>query len=353
MIPLIRPQFPEMRDIERHFSKSRKVGSFSNFGPCFFEAVKKLHEITGRYDLPCATGTAAIQVCAQITFKRGSRILIPDFTHIGTLNAILAAGCLPVLYEVSRDTWTLRNLFHNFKKEFDGFVVVSPFGYGVDFDFYDGLSDLIKKPVIYDLAGGWGMKVSTRNPVAYSLHATKNFSCGEGGIASFRSPGRFDDARALLSFDYGSTREPMSPWGNNLKPDELKCAIILAHLDNQERITHRAETKRQLINFYQTELENFCIPHSLHEQNAAPSMCVLGGMRAWEIEAISKYHEFESRKYYPLLTEFEGLKSIERIGTSSPFFRTCIALPSDVTRAEAEKVVRGIRKIYRGQDAKA
>lgn len=349
MQPLVKPVFPDMLKVSAHFQKSLDSGQISNFGHCFNEACKRLDDINGRFNLLCATGTAAIQLAVQATFKRGDRILMPDFTHVGTLQAVLAAGCEPVLVPVSRATWVLNESFIHCvpDDQYEGFIVVSPFGYRVNFESFDILSEAIDKPVIYDLAGAWGMAVDTLNPVCFSLHGTKNFSCGEGGIVSFTSAIAAQETKRMMNFGTLPDRTVETPYANNLKPDELKCAVVLAHLDDHEAVISRITRKRMLIDYYQMALGEVCIQHNLHHGNAAPSLCVLAGLPAEHIEQQAIECGFVAKLYYPLLTHMAGLETVKRFGASSPYFRTCLALPSDVDDEGAEFVVKRLKGLLR------
>jgi dTDP-4-amino-4,6-dideoxygalactose transaminase len=348
VIPLVRPVFPPFNVIHSHFKKSKAANTLSNFGPCFDQVVGRLQQfLFSCHPLPVATGTAAIQIAVQTHFRRGSKIAIPDYTHIGTLQAVTAAGCEPVLFPCDRETWTIDlKVLNEHIREMDGVIVVSPFGYQVDFARYDELTRSAKRILIYDLAGGWGMQPATENTVCYSLHATKNFSCGEGGIVCFNKRPDFMEGKRLINFDILPDRSVASPWGTNLKLDELKLAVILAHLDDAEKLTFRTLQKKATLDVYHRELESVCIPHELH-RNGAPSLCVLGGMKAMELESACKVEGFICKQYYPLLSQMPLLNDIPYIEKSSPFFQTCLALPSDVSFDEAIEVSIRVKRILK------
>lgn len=351
MIPLIRPEFPKWQSIEKHFKRSRVSGAISNFGPCFQEVVDRASLMTDFHSLPVNTGTDAIRIALQTKLKRGARVLIPDYTHIGTLQAVVQAGMEPILVGCDRSTWNISaeeidKLPTNF---YDAFIVVSPFGYTVDFNVFDDLALMKRKEVIYDLAGAWGMELRTNNTVCFSLHATKNFSCGEGGIVGFKKRSDFNIAKRLVNFDTLPDRTVASPFGTNLKPDELKCAVILAQLDNHDDLMDKAKRKRDLIDYYQKNLS--CLPHIRHKGNSAPSLCVLSGMPAEHLEKESKLSEIVMKQYYPPLSSMPGLSTIRRFSVCSPFFRTCLALPSDVSQDEADRVIAWVRETVAGARA--
>lgn len=354
MIPLVRPRLPSMKAVMAYFDESLKSGQVSNFGPCHRKLVERLSSHFARFAVVTSTGTNAIRVAVQVSVKRGSRVLVPDYTHSGTLQAVVAAGMTPILCPVSRHTWTidLKYLIRHCDA-YDAFVAVSPFGFPVDFDQYDMLAEKLGKRVIYDLAGGYGMQVMTLNPVCFSAHATKNFSCGEGGFVLFSDRIAAEEARRLTNFGMCPDRSVSTDLADNMKPDDLKCAIMLAQLDREREVIDRALEKFDLIHKYQAALDGLIVPHSIHMGNSAPSLCVLSGLPAEELEAKGPNHGVQMKLYYPLLSEMPGLSQIARLGKSSVFFRTCLALPSDVTREEFSTVVSVVSALLSKRDARA
>lgn len=348
MIPLVRPLQPDWNKVRRYYERSLKSGQLTNFGPNYIDAVAKLREKTGRWCLPCTNGTAAIRLAIQVHFGRGLRVAIPDFTHIGTLNAVISAGCEPVM--IGCDSQTLgisKNELKKHRKEFDAFIVVSPFGYGVDLQGYDELSDEIGKPVIYDLAGAWGIKEHSVNPVSYSLHATKNLSVGEGGLTCFRDPDQMEKARKISNFSTMSDRSVADPFGDNLKLDELRCAVLLGLLDEHSHVVNRITKKIFATEIYNEQLSKFVIEHDFHAKGA-PSLCVVFGIDAEKVEEKSHLYRCVMKRYFLPLSQMIGLKSVKKLSVSGPFFNTGLALPGDVTHEEIEQVVSAVKSALGG-----
>jgi dTDP-4-amino-4,6-dideoxygalactose transaminase len=346
MIPLVRPVLPELHELMPYYQISKKSNQWSNFGPVYDLAVQKLNQTTGRYCLPVANGTIAIQIALQEKFSPGDCIAIPDFTHVGTLNAVIQAGMKPILFPVDKSTWTISlKELQNHHKRIDGVVVVSPFGYSVDFERYNEFSAKYGIDIVYDLAGGWGMPTHhARGIVCFSLHATKNFSCGEGGLVCFETQGDYEAARKSINFYTLPDRTIANSDGGNWKIDEIKAGIICAHLENHERILNRIERKRNAIDFYMAALGDKVLQHTIHSTYyAAPSLCVLGGVPADSLESNSKHLGATFKKYYLLLSDMMGLHDVRRVGASHKFFRSCCAFPSDCTDEELDKIVDALQ----------
>lgn len=347
MIPIVRPNFPPLKNIIKHFEASHELGKYTNFGPAFEAVVERLNKLFRKQCLPVSNGTTAIQVAVQTEFPRGSRVLLPDFTHIGTLNAVISAGMRPILAPVDDTLWTLSpNFLEHHREDYDAFVVVSPFGYEVKTKLYDEISDRYGKPVVYDFAGGMPMGESTPHPVCWSLHATKNVPIGEGGIVAFSTTSAWARAKQISFFDTMPNRLAASPYGGNHKMEEWKCATLLAQLDRWTEIMDGVMEKTQLIHYYQRELAELCTPHHLH-QNGYPSFCVLAGFsEAKRMEEEGPAYDVELKRYYPLLTKMLFLDKVKRLGVSSEKFSTCVALPANVDENEVSTVISTIKGIH-------
>jgi len=340
MIPLLRPDFPSLDLVNQYFSSCYDKKIFTNFGSVFDESVKQLSKLMNGEALPCTSGTTAIQAALSVMSAKGKRVAIPDYTHSGTMLAVIGAQATPVLFAVNPKTWVISidDLKANFD-QYDMVVVVSPFGYEIDFQAFETLSYELKKPIVYDMAGCFGSFPDTINPRAYSFHATKNFAVGEGGCLVLPDTKMWEHARKIINFGTNLDRSLFSDVGFNGKVDELRCAIILAmlHEENLSKVWARIKNKKATLQFYQEQLKGV-VP----EGEKYTSLCVVGGVPAKELEEHCLKNDIISKSYYPLLSKMPGLAHIERVTTSGPEMEKCLALPSDVSIAEAYEVVECI-----------
>lgn len=345
MIPLLRPLVPALHEISDLYRRSEESGLYSNFGPCFDGAVAVLNAASGRKVLPVANGTVALEIALQLSLPYGSRVAVCDFTFAATLSAVARSGMVPVIVPPDLDSWVSDlQILEDRASEFDAFVITSPFGYYVDVESVHALAAKIRKPVVFDFAGAWGMPARTPFPIAYSFHATKNLGIGEGGAVSFSTEVEFQAAKSLINFSFDSDRRPSTPLGMNGKLDELHCALIIAHLRDWRRLTARLRSKRQESYDYAVALEEdpFRVdPHLI--LRGAPYTAVLGGFQEPdEIVARGKAAGITFRRSYaPLLSD--AFPMIESLGITDPFFRTCLALPTDLRQDEMKRVVEFLK----------
>lgn len=293
-----------------------------------------------------STGTAAIEVALlSCGLESGDRVLVPDFTHSGTILAIVRAGLVPVIAGVDPKTWTLRP--EEVERAFEagmieGVVVVSPFGYHVDVLAWELLKDRTGLGLVFDFAGAWGNFPRTMAPVCYSFHATKNLGVGEGGMIVFRSERQRREAKRLINFGTLPNREIESLRGGNHKIDELKSAYLLACLDRSHLfdVERRMKNKLRLIDFYLERIPGTFVPNG----PKSPSLCVIGNLPAASLEAASEAEGIDFRRYYPLLSGMKGLASVDQLSCSDAVMKNCCALPSDVDLRQAERVVEVVRR---------
>src|SRR5689334_15342407 len=72
----------------------------------FEEDFAKFHD--AKYGVAVTNGTAAIEVTmAALGIQPGDEVIVPDFTFIATASAVLFAGAVPVLVDVSPHTFCI------------------------------------------------------------------------------------------------------------------------------------------------------------------------------------------------------------------------------------------------------
>ncbi len=347
MVPLIRPIIPDLQKVINLYKESVSVGQLSNYGPIYWKAKARLEMFTGGNVALVKDGTAAIKIALQVSLDRGTRVAIPDFTHIGTLAAVTAAGMKPVILPSNPYTLTLcPDALEKYRNEYDAFIVVSPFGYEVNFLAYDVFAAANDKFVMYDLAGAFGIEARTTNPVTYSFHATKNLSVGEGGCVVFNCDLKAEHARTYGNFCINSRGINYSEYGFNHKMDELHCAYLLALLEEEEKIWARIENKKKTITLYQELLREFLpIQRNTRHLAGAPSLAVVVGVEDKSIVGKLAEMGIIAKFYYPLLSQNEFFEGVEVRGSPDKTLEKCLALPGDVSLGEIEQVVQSLKLI--------
>lgn len=196
-----------------------------------------------------SSGTAAL-TAPLIACRIAGKVLLPAFTFPATLSAVKMAGAEPYLMDVSPEDWrvmpeALDDAFARTGAK--AAILLCPFGLKTRFDDHIRVARSWDAILIIDNAAGLGME---RHPVeadpnvfeAFSLHATKPFGIGEGGMI-FGHKTRDESLRRALNFGLPFEEgADGGDWGINGKLTEIHAAIGLAVMETIEsRLARRRD----------------------------------------------------------------------------------------------------------------
>jgi dTDP-4-amino-4,6-dideoxygalactose transaminase len=251
--PFIRPLIPPVTEWAEHLELAYGARWFSNFGPVTRKFESQLgHRFCGSNEIMitasnCTAGISA----ALIALKVHGAVLIPAFTFPATMSAVIMAGAEPCVLDVDLETWclSLSRLEKSVRSgKYDAVVLVAPFGLPRDFSEHFQICQKYNVPVVIDNAAGLGGKVVALPDEncfeVFSLHATKPFAIGEGGV--IRSQSHHAEAlRLALNFGLEHGAPAAGCWGINGKLPEVGGAIGLAVLESYDEVLARRRSVAQ------------------------------------------------------------------------------------------------------------
>lgn len=235
------PELPEPSAWLPYLVQTKHLNWHTNFGPLArqFEAVlEKTYGVGNEVAVSASNATSALSACLIAHRVRGP-VICPAFTFQATACAILGAGCQPVIVDVDPASGVVtperldRALRQTGAK---AAMLVAPYGITTDFRAHAAVCLAVGARLIIDNAAGLGV---TRNSVdpglhvdeVYSLHATKPFGIGEGGVI-FTAPDHEGTLRSAMNFGLlthtASGQDQAAYWGINGKLTEVGAAIGLA-----------------------------------------------------------------------------------------------------------------------------
>ena len=262
-IPLFRPRLPDRRRLAPYLDEIDRNRWYTNFGPLARRFEARLAERFGLDHggvVTTANGTAALTAgLLALGVERGRRCVMPSWSHAATPLAALAAGLTPYFADVDPTSWALepgtaRDLIDEAATgdaAIGAVVPVAPFGRPIDSASWDAFSDDTGIAVIIDGAAAFdalsvpGILNTGATPIAVSLHATKAFGVGEGGLLACGDARFCRRARAITNFGMSCERQA-AVVGLNGKLSEYAAAVGLAGLDgwDAERGLWRALAER-------------------------------------------------------------------------------------------------------------
>lgn len=354
MLRFIRPTIPEPPEWLPFLADSYRQRVYTNFGPAASRLEEALSEKYGgeRRAVLTASATAGLTAALLALQVRGE-VIVPAFTFAATAQAVLQAGCRPLFSDVSPHTWELDldALTHLLQHRRVGAVIhVRAFGFCQDLQPLEEVVRAHHIPLIIDAAAALGGRLDDGrwcggqgDVEVFSLHATKVFGVGEGGVI-FAPSERVADLRHVLNF--GLHKRDITLAGLNGKLSEFHAAIGLAVLQRIDAFIERRSriAQRYLEAFRHQRLLQLPLPAGAPPWQTFPMRLADPCLNADALTARVLTAGVELRRYYvPVLTEttlFAGAASA-RVPWARELARTMICLPvySDMTDAEAARVL--------------
>jgi dTDP-4-amino-4,6-dideoxygalactose transaminase len=234
MIGYVERKQPDMRHVQRLLDACAAENRWANGGPLWHRLAEEMAAHmglpAGRRLMPCANAGLAVEALARLIAQRAGRRLrwaMPAFAFRNLGRGYFAEGLV-----VDCDADGLLDpaaLEAAPPDSFDGIVAVNPLGHARDLSPLFALARRRGLPLILDNAAGIGARVPDWDWQAFSLHHTKPYGMGEGGLALVPDEAAADFA-ALTG--YGPCPEPPGAWLNNAKLSDIACAF---HLDRLAR----------------------------------------------------------------------------------------------------------------------
>lgn len=262
---MMRPQLPRAEQLVPYLERIDQARYYSNHGTLLREFEQRLAQHfgvdTGNVAV-VANGTVALSAALLAAGAApGTKCLVPSWTFVASASAIWAANMRPHFIDVSSDTWMLdpdavksRDDLH----EVGAVMVVSPFGAPVDTQAWDAFQEETGIPVIIDGAAAFDTVASIsaarpgKSPIMVSLHATKVFGVGEGGVLVSTDTQLMRRFHQICNFGvWGEGGGQIL--GYNGKLSEYHCAVGLAFFDMWDE---RRKALEELTARYSTALRS-------------------------------------------------------------------------------------------------
>lgn len=259
MIPFNKPAYiAESKDLVVEAIKS---GRLSGDGEFTKRSSSLLESITGtKRALLTTSCTHALEMAGiLLDLQEGDEVIVPSFTFVSTVNAIVLRGAKPVFIDIRPDTLNLDEslLEKLITPRTKAIFVVHYAGVACEMDVISEVAARYQLPVVEDNAHGLfgkfhGKNLGTLGVMAtQSFHETKNISSGEGGALLINDPKYIE--RAEIIREKGTNRSRFFrgmvdkyTWvdiGSSYLPSEMISAMLLAQLEARDRI----QTKRKAI----------------------------------------------------------------------------------------------------------
>lgn len=198
--------------------------------------------------VPCANGTDALEIALQaLGIGKGDEVIIPAFTFVATLEAVVNVGATPVLCDIDPLRYTIdveqaKSLITSKTK---AIVPVHLFGQMADMDALLELSNKHSIHVIEDAAQAHGAIYKNKRAGSigvmntFSFYPGKNLGAyGDAGAITTNDETLFIKAKKIA--DHGRiSKYDHEIIGRNSRLDALQAAVLSVKLNHLEAWNHK------------------------------------------------------------------------------------------------------------------
>jgi perosamine synthetase len=224
----------------------------------FEEAWAKLNG--AKYCVATANGTSSLLASLEaLEVSPGDEVLLPPYTFIATLNAVLLQYALPIFVDTDPETFQIdaRKIEGAITERTKAILPVHIGGSPADLDTILAVAGKHKLPVIEDACqahlGEWrGRKLGSLGRAGcFSFQASKNLNSGEGGAILTDDPELAQKCYAVHNNCRGRNIagynfEYMGRRGANLRMTEFQAALLMAQMT---RVEEQARIRNENANY--------------------------------------------------------------------------------------------------------
>ena len=251
MIPVSEPLLDE--HARANVAEAMRSGWISSEGPFIPAFERRWARYCGvEHGVSVCNGTAALQLGVEaLQLPAGCEIIVPSFTIISCVLAVLRAGFQPVLVDCDPDTWCLNvdEVARKITPRTRAIMPVHIYGHMADMERLMELARTHGLAVIEDAAEAHGAECHGHRAGAigalgcFSFYANKIVTTGEGGMVVTDDPNLAERARSLRNLCFRRERRFWhAALGHNFRMTNVQAGIGLAQVDQIE--THVARKRR-------------------------------------------------------------------------------------------------------------
>ena len=326
-------------------------------GPITELVEKKICEITkSKYAVMTNNGTSAL-ICSLLAHEigPGDEVIVPSFTFVATVNAILSVGAKPVLVDCNAETFNTEVKFMKNKvtKKTKAILPVDVSGMPVDLDSFQDFANENNLVLIRDSAEGLGAEYknnqigSFNHTSIFSFHMAKIVSGVEGGCVITNKKQIAEKLKLIRSHgDAGQYDSKI--FGLNFRISDIHSAIILEQL---KKLNSFLKQRKKIAKLYKSELMDFQFQEIPDFVTCHPYMLFAILVSSKKRNSLNNYlnnHGIETRICWPPIHKQKYHSKIfkENFPNSDKIFSKIINLPmgNGLTEEDTMFVIETIKK---------
>ena len=356
---------------KKYLNECIDSGWISSDGPYVQKFEQQIAERVGRkFGIAVCNGTVALDgAILALGIGKDDEVILPTFTIISCITAIIRAGAKPVLVDADPVTWNMdvNQVEDKINKHTRAILVVHTYGLPVDMDPVIQLAQKHGLSIIEDAAEMHGQTYmgkpcgSFGDISTFSFYANKHITTGEGGMILTDDEVLADKCRSLRNLCFiPSKRFVHYELGFNWRMTNLQAAVGLAQLERLDEFVSKKRAMGKLYRRLLKDIDQLMLPAErtdyaeniywvfgvLLKQDTGLNAEV--AMRKLGEEKIATRPFFWNMHEQPILNEM-GLFIGEKYPVSENMARMGFYLPSGmaITEEQIAIVAEKVNKILR------
>ena len=244
--------------------KTVRSGWISSTGKEISKFEKSLSKYVNRkYACAVSSGTAALEIAVKsLNLKFGDEIIMPTFTIISNVIAIIKNGCKPVFIDSDLDTWNLsiNKIEKKITKKTKAIMLPHIYGFPCDMNRILKLVKKYKLYLIEDAAEMIGQKYNNKpcgsfgDISTFSFYANKHITTGEGGMVFTNNKKLYEKFNSFKNLSFGKKERFLhSDISWNYRLTNIQSSL---GLNQFKRIDWIIKKKREIGKFYYEKFKN-------------------------------------------------------------------------------------------------
>ncbi len=214
--------------------------------------------------------THALEASAiLIDIKPGDEVIVPSYTFVSTALAFKMRGAKIKFADVKKDTFNIdeKSIVSLINDKTKAICVVHYSGLAANMDEIMKIANKKKIFVIEDNAHGYGAVYKKKklgsigHMATLSFHATKNFTCGEGGALLINDKKLIKRAKIIVEkgtnrtsfLNYEIKKYEWIDEGSSYVISDILASVLYSQLKNSKKIINR---RKKIWNYYYKKLSD-------------------------------------------------------------------------------------------------
>jgi dTDP-4-amino-4,6-dideoxygalactose transaminase len=282
-------------------------------------------------------GTIALQLVIKALDIKGEIITTP-FSWIATASAIRWEGCTPVFVDIDEKSFNIDPALieQAITSNTAAIMPVHVFSRPCEIEVIESIAAKHNIKVIYDAAHAFGVNYKNKSILAYgdisctSLHATKIYNTGEGGVCFSQNNEVYARLKRLRFFGHDENKLVIED-GLNGKMTEIHAALGLVNLPYLNKVIER---RKEIFEIYYNQLNNIeditFQDFKKDEYNYSYMPIVIKNEKVLLtcLGALNDQGIFPRRYFFPSLNTISCVRPYIKLPVSESISRRVLCLPS-------------------------